>query len=82
MQSARYYQLICTLAYGDIYGQIMIWLVAVFLALATGLALAAAEHPVGGVAVIALIFMLSLPFLLFTFVITLFNHLVLIEKAP
>ncbi len=82
MQSARDYQLICTLAYGDIYGQIMIWLVAVFLALATGLALAAAEHPVGGVAVIALIFMLSLPFLLFTFVITLSNHLVLIEKAP
>ena len=80
VQSERSYQLICTLSYGDIYGQIMIWLIAVFLSLATGMALAAAEHPLGGLAVIALIFMLSLPFLLFTFVTTLFNHLILVEK--
>lgn len=72
---------ICTLSYGDIYGQIMIWLIAVFLSLATGLALAVAEHPIGGFAVMCLILMLSLPFFLFTLVITLFNHLVLVEKS-
>jgi hypothetical protein len=70
------------LCYGDIYGQIMIWLIAVFLSLATGLALAVAEHPIGGFSVICLILMLSLPFFLFTLIITLFNHLVLVEKSP
>lgn len=59
----------------------MIWLIAVFLSLATGLALAVAEHPIGGFAVICLILMLSLPFLLLTFVITQFNHLILVEKS-
>jgi len=82
MQSIRGYQLVCTLAYGDIYGQIMIWLIAVFLSLATGLALLAAGHPILGFAVIALIFLLSLPFLLFTLITTLLNHLVLAERVP
>ena len=82
MQSASDYKLICTLSYGDIYGQIMIWLIASFLSLATGLALLAAGHPTGGFAVIALVFLLSLPFLAFAFVTTLFNHLILLEKAP
>lgn len=89
MQSIRDYQLECTLAHSDIYGQIMILLIAVFLSLAKGLALLAAGHPVLGLAVIALIFLLSLPFLLFAFIsilfafiTTLLNHLVLAEWVP
>ncbi len=73
-------QLHCTLAYGDIYGQILVWLLLSFLGLATGMALAAAEHPIAGIALIALLFALSLPFLMFSFVTTLFNHLVLLEQ--
>lgn len=70
----------CTLVYGDIYGQILIWLLVVFLSLSTGLALLAASHPVAGVAMIVVVFVLSLPFLLFAFVTTLANHLVLTEQ--
>lgn len=73
-------ELHCTLSYGDIYGQILLWLLLSFLGLATGLALAAAEHPIAGITLIALLFTLSLPFLMFSFVTTLFNHLVLLEQ--
>ena len=73
-------QLHCTLAYGDIYGQILLWLLLSFVGLATGMALAAAEHPIAGIALIVLLFALSLPFLMFSFVTTLFNHLVLLEQ--
>lgn len=81
MNSEKGYLVRCTLGYGDIYGQILIWLLGVFLSLAVGLALLAASHPVGGIAVIVLIFVLSLPFLLFSFVTTLFSHIVLIEQS-
>lgn len=70
-----------TLTYGDIYGQILVWLLVVFLSLAAGLALMAGSHPIGGIAVIALFFVLSLPFLLFAFVTTLINHIVLDVQA-
>ncbi|MFM7087481.1 MAG: hypothetical protein ACKOXO_10900 [Cyanobium sp.] len=73
-------QLRCTLTYGDIYGQILVWLLLSFLGLATGMALMAAEHPIVGITLIALLFTLSLPFLMFSFVTTLFNHLVLQEQ--
>lgn len=73
-------ELRCTLAYGDIYGQILVWLLLSFLGLATGMALAAAEHPIAGITLIALLFAFSLPFLMFNFVTTLFNHLVLLEQ--
>jgi hypothetical protein len=69
------YQLRCTLAYGDIYGQIMVWLLLTFLSLATGAALGAAGHPIAAVAVIGLIFAFSLPFLLFVYTTTLISHL-------
>jgi hypothetical protein len=68
------YQLRCTLTYGDIYGQIMIWLLLTFLSLATAAALGAAGRPVAGIAVISLIIALTLPFLLFTFTTTLISH--------
>lgn len=80
MQLQSGYELRCTLSYGDIYGQILIWLLITFLSLATGLALIAAEHPVAGIGTIGLVFVLSLPFLLFAFVTTLINHLVLDPK--
>jgi len=75
------YDLRCTLSYGDIYGQILIWLLITFLSLATGLALIAAEHPVAGILTIGLVFVLSLPFLMFAFVTTLINHLVLDPRS-
>lgn len=81
MNSEKGYLVVCTLSYGDIYGQILIWLLGVFLSLGAGLALLAAAHPVAGVAVIVLIFVLSLPFLLFAFVTTLFSHISLVEQT-
>lgn len=81
MNSDKGYLVRCTLSYGDIYGQILIWLLGVFLSLAAGFALLAASHPVAGIAVIVLIFVLSLPFLLFAFVTTLFGHIILIEQS-
>jgi hypothetical protein len=80
MSSEKGYLVRCTLSYGDIYGQILIWLLGVFLSLAAGLALLAASHPVGGIGMIVLIFVLSLPFLLFAFVTTLLSHIILIEQ--
>ena len=60
------YRMICTLTFGDIYGQIIIWLIVIFLTLASTLAL-------------GIVLVLSLPFLLFAFVTTLLNH---IEFTP
>ena len=82
MRSRTGYQLRCTLVYGDIYGQIMVWLLLTFLSLATAAALGGAGHPIAGVAVIALILAITLPFLLFTFVTTLINHLVVDRQTP
>lgn len=81
MLSPMGYQLRCTLAYGDIYGQIMVWLLLTFLSLATGAALSAAGHPIAGSAVIGLILAFSLPFLVFVFATTLINHLVVAPQA-
>lgn len=77
MSKENSYLVRSTLAYGDIYGQILVWLLVVFLSLAAGLALLAGSHPIGGIAVIALVFVVSLPFLLFAFVTTLINHIAL-----
>lgn len=73
-------QLLCSLTYGDIDGQILLRLLLSFLGLATGMALVAGEHPMAGITLIALLFTLSLPFLMFSFVTTLFNQLVLLEQ--
>lgn len=73
------YRMICTLTFGDIYGQIIVWLIVIFLSLATTLALWSATRQVYALATVALVVVLSLPFLLFAFVTTLLNH---IEFVP
>lgn len=73
------YRMICTLTFGDIYGQIIVWLIVIFLSLASTLALWSATRQVYALATVALVVILSLPFLLFAFVTTLLNH---IEFVP
>jgi hypothetical protein len=79
MDKLSKYRLICTLSFGDIYGQIIVWLIVIFLSLASALALWSAERQIYALATVGLILVLSLPFLLFAFVTTLLNH---IEFAP
>jgi len=64
MDSCRSYAFRGTLVYGDIYGQILVWLLVVFLSLAAGLALMGASQPLVGIAAIDLVFVLLLPFLM------------------
>lgn len=73
------YRLSCTLSFGDIYGQIIVWLIVIFLSLASALALWSADRQIYALATVGLILVLSLPFLLFAFVTTLLNH---IELTP
>lgn len=69
------YRVVCTLSFGDIYGQIIVWLLVIFISLAAALALMGASRPVYALATVGLILVLSLPFLLFAFVTTLINHI-------
>lgn len=69
------YKFRCTLTFGDIYGQVIVWLIAIFLTLAAAIALLGASRPIYAVASVGLVVVLSLPFLLFTFVTTLLNHI-------
>ncbi|MEO8891697.1 MAG: hypothetical protein ABI417_09210 [Coleofasciculaceae cyanobacterium] len=73
------YRISCTLSFGDIYGQVIIWLIVIFISLASALALWSAERQIYALATVGLILVLSLPFLLFSFVTTLLNH---IEVSP
>ena len=73
------YRFRCTLSFGDIYGQIIVWLIVIFLSLASALALWSADRHIYALATVGLILVLSLPFLLFAFVTTLLNH---IEVTP
>ncbi len=73
------YRVICTLSFGDIYGQIISWLIVIFISLASALALWSADRQIYALATVGLILVLSLPFLLFAFVTTLLNH---IEVSP
>jgi hypothetical protein len=79
MDTGTKYRFSCTLTFGDIYGQIIAWLVILFISLASSLALMGARQPVVALVAVGLILVLSLPFLLFAFVTTLLNH---IEFAP
>ena len=72
------YQLRCTLTFGDIYAQILIWMVVIFVSLAAGLALMGASKPLFALVGVGLILVLSLPFLLFAFTTTLLNHIALV----
>ncbi len=69
------YRMFCTLSFGDIYGQIIIWLLVIFLSLAAALALMGTSRPIYALTTVGLILVLSLPFLLFAFVTTLLNHI-------
>ncbi|MEE3715596.1 hypothetical protein V2H45_02425 [Tumidithrix elongata RA019] len=71
------YRFTCTLSLGDIFGQIIVWVGVIFASLASALALM--SHPIYSFAAVGLIIVTSLPFLLFAFVTTLFNH---IEITP
>jgi hypothetical protein len=70
------YRFVCTLTFGDIYGQVMIWLIVIFISL--GAAIAMYQNPVYAFLTSGLILVLSVPFLLFAFVTTLLNHIELL----
>tara|TARA_B100001093_G_scaffold118656_1_gene111253 strand:+ start:1435 stop:1680 length:246 start_codon:yes stop_codon:yes gene_type:complete len=75
MSALTKYRLICDLAFGDIYIQILAWMGVIFVSLAGGLALMGSSRPVFALLGVGLILVLSLPFLLFAFVTTLINHI-------
>ncbi|GBF79600.1 hypothetical protein AsFPU1_0998 [Aphanothece sacrum FPU1] len=73
------YRMVCTLTFGDVYGQIIVWLIVIFLSLASALGLWSSTRQIYALAVVGLVIVLSFPFLLFAFVTTLLNH---IEFTP
>ena len=77
MLTSTAYRLRCTLTFGDIYGQILIWMLVIFVSLAAGLALMGTSKPMVALVGVGLILVLSLPFLLFAFTTTLLNHIAL-----
>jgi hypothetical protein len=82
MNNLHNYHLRCTLTFGDIYGQIIIWLIVIFLSLASALALWSSARQIYALATVGLILVLSLPFLLFAFVTTLLNHIEVTAVEP
>lgn len=80
--NAQNYRLTCTLSFGDVYGQIIVWLIVIFLSLAAAMAMMGASRPIYALATVGLILVLSLPFLLFAFVTTLLNHIELVAVDP
>lgn len=74
MDNFQRYRVACTLSFGDIYGQIIVWLGVIFASLAAALALSV-SRPIYALATVGLILVVSLPFLLFAFVTTLLNHI-------
>ena len=81
LESAKAYHLRCTLTFGDIYAQILIWMLVIFASLAAGLGLMGASKPIFALVGVGLILVVSLPFLLFAFTTTLLNHIALEPKA-
>lgn len=75
------YQVRCTLSFGDIYGQVLLWIMVIFMSLAAAMALMGASRPLFALMAVGLVLVLSLPFLLFAFVTTLLNHVAL-EPLP
>ena len=83
MDRHQAYQLRCTLTFGDIYAQIIVWMVVIFVSLAAGMALMGAHNPIFALVVVGIILVLSLPFLLFAFTTTLLNHIALVpDQQP
>ena len=79
MDSFKKYRFACTLTFGDVYGQIIVWLITITISLASAMAMMGARRPYYALATVGLVILLSLPFLLFAFVTTLLNH---IELTP
>jgi hypothetical protein len=77
---AQGFNLRCTLTFGDIYAQILIWMAVIFVSLAAGLALMGTSKPIVALVGVGLILVLSLPFLLFAFTTTLLNHIAFVPK--
>ncbi|MGB3755456.1 MAG: hypothetical protein WBA07_03680 [Rivularia sp. (in: cyanobacteria)] len=82
MINLQKYRFVCTLTFGDVYGQIIVWLITITLSLASALALMGARRPVYALATVGLVVLLSLPFLLFAFVTTLINHIEVSAVEP
>lgn len=82
MNNLSKYRTNCTLSFGDIYGQIIVWLIVIFLSLSAAMALMGASKPIFAIAIVGLILVLTVPFLLFAFVTTLLNHIELTEVDP
>lgn len=82
MNNIQNYRLKCTLTFGDIYGQIIVWLIVIFLSLASALALWSSARQIFALATVGLILVLSLPFLLFAFVTTLLNNIEVLAVEP
>jgi hypothetical protein len=75
MDKIQKYRMVCTLTFGDIYGQIIVWLIVIFASLASALALWSSTRQIYAIMTVGLIVVVSLPFLLFAFVTTLLNHI-------
>ena len=71
----------CTLTFSDIYGQIVVWLMVIFISLASALSLWSTSRQIYALATVGLVLVLSLPFLLFAFVTTLLNHIEFVPLA-
>lgn len=84
-QETQKYRMVCTLTFGDIYGQIIVWLIVIFISLASALALWSTARQIYALATVGIVLVLSLPFLLFAFVTTLLNHIEFVpmeEQSP
>jgi hypothetical protein len=75
MDKLQRYRFVCTLTFGDVYGQIIAWLVVLLISLAASMGLMGARQPLYALVCVGLVLVLSLPFLLFAFVTTLVNHI-------
>ncbi|MBF2027387.1 MAG: hypothetical protein IGS48_11545 [Oscillatoriales cyanobacterium C42_A2020_001] len=82
MSTLSKYRLVCTLSFGDIYGQIIVWLIVIFVSLSASMGFMGASKPIFALATVGLILVLTLPFLLFAFVTTLLNHIELMPIDP
>lgn len=82
MDKLQRYRFNCTLTFGDIYGQVIAWLVVLLISLAAAMGLMGARQPLYALVSVGLVLVLSLPFLLFAFVTTLVNHIEFVAIDP
>ena len=82
MDKLQRYRFKCTLTFGDIYGQVLAWLVVLLISLAAAMGLMGARQPLYELVSVGLVLVLSLPFLLFAFVTTLVNHIEFTAVEP